>query len=231
MEEVDGVLLTKFRGSTATSSAGTSYLASGRLRVLFCLPRRKQQHIKRMTRINNAHAPVRRPTSSVLISVPMVSAACQCGRVLKSDLTLVETAKDLRMLSDLRNLQTSLVLQAENILLNFEYYYRNKQCFFSVFFMIQEYYWLLTHIFFSDRYFRFLTAAFSKLKWKWPCTGKRPGATYFRQGVTSQILVIKIDGRGFSNNGSHLTLRCIISSIFKQFHSKNAQKENTEISS
>lgn len=136
VEEVDGVLLTKLRGSTVTPSAGTSYLASGMLCVPFCLPRRKQYKTTMTNPINNAHAPARRPTSSALISVPMVLAAGELGR----DLAVVETAKDLEMLFDLCNLQISLVLQVEIILLNFKCYYGNKQCFFSVLFVIKEYY-------------------------------------------------------------------------------------------
>lgn len=143
VEEVDGVLLTKLRGSTVTPSAGTSYLASGMLCVPFCLPRRKQHHTKLTTRINNAHAPARRPTSSALISVPMVLAADELGR----DLAVVETAKDLEMLFDLCNLEISLVLRVEIIPLNFKCYYGNKQYFFPVHFVIKEYYWLLTDSF------------------------------------------------------------------------------------
>lgn len=66
----------------------------------------------------------------------MVLAAGELGR----DLAVVETAKDLKMLFDLCNLQISLVLQVEIILLNFNFYYGNKRCFFSVLFVIKEYY-------------------------------------------------------------------------------------------
>lgn len=66
---------------------------------------------------------------------------------------------------------------------------------------------------FSDRYSRFVTAAVSQLKRKWLCIAKGPGATYFNQGVTSQVLAIKIDGSDFSYDGNYATLRRITSSM------------------